>query len=194
MAPLPVGGYRSRAPLPSLLRVFLGTSRRPTPLWMLSTPHTIYASRCQPGKVPLYPATSNAGLRGSGSRRFNLHGDRAQKQYVHVLPLSSSHSVRTTKHAAGVCLGTIQNRTHVQLALACQQSMLKVQHRLRFTMQHVYGHTGNLGDECADHAAALGTFGHGIKSYLSTRWVRHNFDTSACSGSCNNIGDVLENT
>ena len=26
-------------------------------------------------------------------------------------------------------------------------------------MQHVYGHTGNLGDECADHAAALGTFG-----------------------------------
>ena len=27
-------------------------------------------------------------------------------------------------HAAGVCLGTIQARTHVQLALACQQSMI----------------------------------------------------------------------
>ena len=26
-------------------------------------------------------------------------------------------------------------------------------------MQHVYGHNGNLGNECADHAAALGTFG-----------------------------------
>ena len=62
-------------------------------------------------------------------------------------------------HAAGICLGTIQARTHVQLALACQQSMIRVQHRLRLTMQHVYGHCGNLGDECADHAAALGTFG-----------------------------------
>ena len=29
-----------------------------------------------------------------------------------------------SKHAAGVCLGTIQARTHVQLALACQKSML----------------------------------------------------------------------
>ena len=46
-----------------------------------------------------------------------------------------------SKYAAGVCLGTVQARTHVQLA----QSMLGVQHRLRLTMQHVYGHTGNLG-------------------------------------------------
>ena len=43
--------------------------------------------------------------------------------------------------------------------LACQQSMLSVQHRLRLTIQHVYGHTGNLGNECADHAAALGALG-----------------------------------
>ena len=35
-----------------------------------------------------------------------------------------------SKHAAGSCLGTIQARTHVQLALACQQSLLKVQHML----------------------------------------------------------------
>ena len=49
-----------------------------------------------------------------------------------------------SKHAAGVCSGTIQARTHVQLALSYQQSLLKVQHRLRFTMQHVCGHTGNL--------------------------------------------------
>ena len=92
-----------------------------------------------------------------------------------------------------VCvLGTIQARTHVQLALVCQQSMLEVQHKLRLTMQHVYGRTGNLGNECADHAAALGTFGLVSNHNLSTRWVRHNFDTSACFGSCNNIGDVLE--
>ena len=57
------------------------------------------------------------------------------------------------------CLGTIQARAHIQLALACQQSLLKVQHTLRFTMQHVYGHTRNLGNECADHAAALGALG-----------------------------------
>ena len=55
-----------------------------------------------------------------------------------------------SKHAAGVCLGTIQARSHLQLALACQRSTLRVQHRLRLTMQHVYGHAGNLGNECAD--------------------------------------------
>ena len=41
-------------------------------------------------------------------------------------------------HAAGICLGTIQARTHVQLALACQQSMIHAQHRIRLTMQHVW--------------------------------------------------------
>ena len=30
-------------------------------------------------------------------------------------------------HAAGIYLGTIQARTHVQLALACQQSLIRVQ-------------------------------------------------------------------
>ena len=64
-----------------------------------------------------------------------------------------------SQYAAGVCLGTIQARAHVQLALACQRSMICAQHKLRLTMQHVYGHSGNLGNECADHAAALRTFG-----------------------------------
>ena len=73
-------------------------------------------------------------------------------------------------HAAGVCLGTIQARTHVQLALACQQSVIRAQHRLRLTMQHVYGHGGNLGNECADHAAALGTFGLTSNHNVITRW------------------------
>ena len=86
-----------------------------------------------------------------------------------------------SKHAAGICLGTLQARTHVQLALACQLSILKVQHRLR-TMQHVYGHTGNLGHECADYAAALGTLGLGSSHNLSARWARHNFDADACFG------------
>ena len=64
-----------------------------------------------------------------------------------------------SKHAAGICLGTIQARFHVQLALACQRSTLCVQHRIWLTMQHVYGHVGNLGNECAVHAAALGSLG-----------------------------------
>ena len=38
-------------------------------------------------------------------------------------------------------------------------SMTRVQHRLRFTMQHVYGLSGILGNQCADHAGALGTLG-----------------------------------
>ena len=62
----------------------------------------------------------------------------------------------------------------------------------RLTMHHVYGHTGNLGNKCADHAAALGTFGIVSNHNLASRWVRHNFGTSACFGSCKNIGDVLE--
>ena len=53
--------------------------------------------------------------------------------------------------------------------------MLGVQHRLRLTMQHVYGHTGNLGNGCADHAAALGSLGLISSHNVATRWVRHNF-------------------
>ena len=95
-----------------------------------------------------------------------------------------------SKHAAGVCLGTIQARTHVQLALACQRSMLCAQHRPRLTMQHVYGHTGNLDNECADRAAALGSLGLSSSHSVATRWVRHNFDTSAHFGDCNSISEV----
>ena len=97
-----------------------------------------------------------------------------------------------SKHAAGVCLCTIQACTHVQLALACQRSMPCAQHRLRLTIQHVYGHTRNLGNECADHAAALGSLGLASSHNLAARWVRHIFDTSACCGGCNSIREILE--
>ena len=95
-------------------------------------------------------------------------------------------------HAAGICLGTIEARTHVQLPLACQQSMIRVQQRLRCTMQHLYGHSGNLGNECADHAPALGTFGLISSHNVSTRWVRHNFDTSVCVDGCHSISETLQ--
>ena len=97
-----------------------------------------------------------------------------------------------SQHAAGVCLGTIQARTHVQLALACQRSMIFAHHKLRLTMQHVYGHSGNPGTECADHAAALGTFGLAPNHNVATHWIHHNFDASMCFDGCNNIAEIFE--
>ena len=82
-------------------------------------------------------------------------------------------------HAAGLCLGTIQARAHVQLALACQRSMILAQRKLRLTMPHVYGHSGNLGNECVDRAAALGTLGFTSSHNITTRWIHDNFDATA---------------
>ena len=97
-----------------------------------------------------------------------------------------------SKHAAGVCLGTIQARTNVQLGLPCQRLLLKVQLRLRFTMQHVYSHAQNLGNDCADHAATLATFGLASNQNISTRWAHPSFDSDSCFATCHNLGDVLE--
>ena len=82
--------------------------------------------------------------------------------------------------AAGLCLGTILPRTHVQLALTCQISMVFAQRKLRLTMQHVYGHSGYLGNDCADHAAVLGTLGFASSHNVTIRWIHHNFDATAC--------------
>ena len=59
-------------------------------------------------------------------------------------------------------------------------------------MHHVYGHAGNLGHECADHAAALGSHGFISSHNDATPWSRHNFDTSAFCEGCNNISEILE--
>ena len=93
--------------------------------------------------------------------------------------------------ATGMCLGTIQARTHVQLVLACQHSMIRAQHILRLTMQHVFGHSGNLGSECADHAAAFGTLGFTSSHNVTTRWIHHNFDATACFDCCHSIIQIL---
>ena len=45
-------------------------------------------------------------------------------------------------------------------------------------MQHVCGRSGNFGNDCADHAAALGTIGLISCHNVDTRWIRHNFDAS----------------
>ena len=59
-------------------------------------------------------------------------------------------------------------------------------------MKHVYGHIENLGNECADHAAALGSFAFISSHNVATRWVRHNFEPSACFECCNSINEILE--
>ena len=63
------------------------------------------------------------------------------------LGMSSRAFITTLCMLLVLCLGTIQARTHVQLALACQRSVIFDQRKLRLTMQHVYGHNGNLGYE-----------------------------------------------
>ena len=58
--------------------------------------------------------------------------------------------------------------------------MIRAQHRLRLSMQHECGESGNMGNECAHRAAALGTFwlisGHSVAS----RWIQHNLNASEC--------------
>ena len=45
-------------------------------------------------------------------------------------------------------------------------------------MQHIYSHAQNLGNECADHAAALGAFGLVSNQDMSARWARPLFGMS----------------
>ena len=59
-------------------------------------------------------------------------------------------------------------------------------------MQHIHSRAPNLGNECADHAASLGTFGLVSSHNLSTRWTHHSFDSASCFATCRNLGDVLE--
>ena len=96
------------------------------------------------------------------------------------------------KHAAGMRLGTIQARMHFPLAFENQRAMLKAQQTLRLTMQHVYGHTGNLGNECADHAPALGALSLVSRHNLTSRWTQPSFIATTCFALCHTDGDILE--
>ena len=126
--------------------------------------------------------TTEAPLAFSGARAHSNNTAEMTAMIEALLSWASWPVARDTtsciyydsKHAAGVCLGTIQARTHVQLALACQQSLLSVQHRLRLSMQHVYGHSGNLGNECADvpprlaHSVLFPTTTSPLAGFLTT--------------------------
>ena len=51
---------------------------------------------------------------------------------------------------------------------------------------------GNLGNEYADRAPALGTFGLISTHNIATRWDHHDFDATVCFNDCNNISEALE--
>ena len=57
-------------------------------------------------------------------------------------------------------------------------------------MQHVYSHAQNIGNECADHAAALGTFDLVSNQHISTRWAHPSFDSNLNFAPCHNLSDV----
>ena len=97
-----------------------------------------------------------------------------------------SCTYQDSKHAAGVSLGTIQARTNVQLALACQRSMLCAGQATAHRATRV---RSQWESECADHAAALRSHGLTSSPNVTARLVRHNFDTSAC---CDGFHDISE--
>ena len=89
-----------------------------------------------------------------------------------------------SKYAAGVCLGTIQARMSTVHDLRPTQASAHHATRVRSRWKS--------GNECADHAAALGTFGLTSGHTVATRWIHNNFDASVCFDGCNNISEVLE--
>ena len=56
----------------------------------------------------------------------------------------------------------------------------------------MFGHCGNLGNECADHAAALVTFGLTSNQNVITRWNRPNLEAVACVDGCDTFHEILE--
>ena len=53
-------------------------------------------------------------------------------------------------------------------------------------------HAQNLGNECAEHAAALVTLGLVPKQSVRTRWTHLSFDSNLLFAPCDSLGDVLQ--
>ena len=82
-----------------------------------------------------------------------------------------------SRHAANICMGSIQSRANVQLGLMSQKLEVKIQLRLKNTRQYSYSHGQNVGTESVDHAAAIGARGFISNQNLDTRWMRSSFDS-----------------
>ena len=59
-------------------------------------------------------------------------------------------------------------------------------------MQHICSHEQNPGNECADHAAALGTIGLVSNQNMRTRWMHASFDSTSLFAPCDNLDDPLQ--
>ena len=70
--------------------------------------------------------------------------------------------------------------------------MIFAQRKLRLTMQHVYGHSGNLGNECADHCRCTRDFRLYLKPQRYHSLDSPNFDATACFDGCHSITEILE--
>ena len=58
-------------------------------------------------------------------------------------------------------------------------------------MHHIFSHSQNVGNECADHAAALRALGLICSHNLDSRWSRPSFNASAAVGGRNNLEKQL---
>ena len=68
---------------------------------------------------------------------------------------------------------------------------MKIQLRLKITLNHTFSHNQNVGSECADHAAALGARGLISNRNVDTRWNRPSFDANSAFGEYNNLEEAL---
>ena len=105
---------------------------------------------CLVQSLPLRPALLYAGA------RLHINNTAELSSIIEALSLPRSFRTRRprlarifydSKHAANVCMGTIQSRTNEPLGGTSQQLLLQTQLRMRITMQHIYSHGQNVGDE-----------------------------------------------
>ena len=85
--------------------------------------------------------------------------------------------------------GTVQSRTNVCLgddktAVPFHRSSL----RIRITPRQIYSHAGNVGNECADHPAALGA----LSFVCVTTMSAPSFNTTNLVNECNNLDEVRQ--
>ena len=62
-------------------------------------------------------------------------------------------------HAARFVLGVAHARKNIALANRCSDLVFRCKDKFHVTVHHVFGHAGNVVNECADCAASLGSRG-----------------------------------
>ena len=93
------------------------------------------------------------------------------------------------RHAANVCVGSVQSRTNVRPALTSQHLLLQVQMRVFLTPRHKKSHGVNVGNGYADHAAAFGPLGLVSSHIVSKRWPHPCFNTTNLIRGCSDLVD-----